>query len=90
MHPDKIRALAHYTDQAAQARQPEAGDPCRVRWATPDGGTQWCAGQFIAMVPAIDTEYRVLARSKTPRGGTTLVEAHPDSVSFLREVAPCN
>jgi hypothetical protein len=49
------------------------------------GGDVQCPGVFIAYVPALDTDYRVPARSKTPRGGTTLVEAHPDSVEFCEE-----
>lgn len=68
---------------------PPPSTPCSVRWATPDGRAQWCAGSFLAYVPAVDTEYRVLIRSKTPRGGTTLVEAHPDSVRFIAEASAC-
>lgn len=68
---------------------PPQSTPCSVRWATSDGGTQWCPGLFLAFVPAVDTEYRVLVRGKTPRGGARLAEVHPDSVRFVAEALPC-
>lgn len=86
---DKVFALAHYTGQAAIAARPVQGSACRVRWATPDGGTQWCPAVYIAHVPTLDIPERVLVRSKTPRGGTALVEAHPDSVRFIAEAPAC-
>lgn len=58
------------------------GTEVGVRWSVPGGRTVICPGVFIAFVPALDTPYRVLVRATTPRGATTLIEAHPDSIDF--------
>lgn len=71
---------------AIPAHQPAEGTPVKVLWAVSPRrnpvGCEWCDGEFLRYVPAVDTDYRVLVRSKTPRGNTVTVPAHPSAVEF--------
>ncbi|WP_128000378.1 hypothetical protein [Piscinibacter defluvii] len=63
------------------------GAPVKVLWAVSPHrnpvGCEWCDGEFLRYVAAPDTDYRVLVRSKTPRGNTVTVPAHPSAVEFV-------